>query len=69
MPDSPEIYGMDRWMDSLNGFNVELATLGAFADCRGFNVKADAETIGPAILFLRQVASPSLCHGTPRGII
>ena len=31
--------------------------------------KADPETIDLAILILRQVARPSLCQGTHRGII
>ena len=41
----------------------------AFADGLGFNLKADPETVGLTILILRQVVSPSLCQGIPRGII
>ena len=53
-----------RW-DVFNG----RATQRAFADGLGLNTKADPETIGFAILVLRQVASPSLCQDTPTGII
>ena len=49
-------------------FNVRPATQWAFADGLGVNPKADPETIGLAILILGQVARPSLCQGTPRGI-
>ena len=42
---------------------------GLFADGLGVNSKADSETISLAILILGQVARPSLCQGTPRGII
>ena len=50
-------------------FNDGRVTHWAFADDLGINPKADPETIGLAILILRQVASPLLCQGTPRGII
>ena len=50
-------------------FNVGRATHWSFADGLGVNPKAHPETIGLAILTLRQVASPSLSQGTPRGII
>ena len=50
-------------------FNVGRATQRAFADGLGVISKADPETIGLAILTLRQVARPSLCQGTPKGII
>ena len=49
-------------------FNVGRATDWAFADGLGVNPKADPETIGLAVLILRQVARPSLYQGTPRGI-
>ena len=41
----------------------------AFADCLGVSAKADPVAIGLAISILRQVASPTLYQGTPRGII
>ena len=50
-------------------FNVGLAIQWAFTDGLGVNPKADPETVGLAILILRQVARPSLCQGTPRGNI
>ena len=50
-------------------FKVGRATQWAFADGLGVKPKADPETVGLAILILRQVAQPSLCQGTPRGII
>ena len=50
-------------------FNVGRATHWAIADGLGVDPKADPETIGLAILILGQVARPSLCQGTPRGII
>ena len=50
-------------------FNVGRATQWAFANSLGVNPKADPETIGLAILILWQVARPSLCQITPRGII
>ena len=56
-------------MDGCEVFNVGRATHWAFANGLGVNPKADPETSGLAILNLRQVARPSLCQGTPRGII
>ena len=53
----------------MNVFNVGQAKQWAFADGLGVNLKADPETIGLAILILRQVASPSLCQGIPTDII
>ena len=50
-------------------FNVGRVTQRAFADGLGVKQKADPETVGLAILILRQVARQSLCQGTPRGII
>ena len=50
-------------------FNVGRATHWAIADGLGVNPKADPETVGLAVLILRQVPKPSLCQGTPRGII
>ena len=50
-------------------FNVRRATQCPFANGLGVNPKADLEAIGLTILILRQVVSPSLCPGTPRGII
>ena len=50
-------------------FNVGRATQWLFADGLGVNPKADPEIIGLAVLILGQVASPTLCQGTPRGII
>ena len=50
-------------------FNVGRAKQWAFADGLGVNQKADPETSGLTILILRQVARPSLCQVTPRGII
>ena len=50
-------------------FNVGRATHWAFADGLGVNPKADPETIGLAILILRQVERTSLWQGTPRDII
>ena len=52
----------------MNVFNVGQAKQWAFADGLGVNLKADPETIGLAILILRQVASPSLCQGISIGI-
>ena len=49
-------------------FNVGQAMQRAFTDRLGVNPKADPETIGLAILILGQVAKPSPCQGTPRGI-
>ena len=48
-------------MDGCEVFNVGRATQWAFADGLGVNPMADPETIGLAILTLRQVARPSLC--------
>ena len=48
---------------------IGLTSQGAFADGLGFNLRGDPETIGLAILILRQVASPSLCQMYPGGII
>ena len=56
-------------MDGCELFNVGRATHWAFTDGLGVNPKADLETVGLAILILRQVARPSICQGTPRGII
>ena len=50
-------------------FNVGRATQWDFADGLEVNSKAKLEANGLAILIFRQVASPSLCQGTPRGII
>ena len=50
-------------------FNVGRVTQWAFTDGLRINPKADPETIGLAILILREVARPSLCQGTPRSII
>ena len=55
-------------MDECEMFNVGRATHWAFADGLGVNPKAAPETIGLAVLVLRQVARPSLCQGTSRGI-
>ena len=49
-------------------FNVKRVAQWAFADGLRVNPKADPETIGLTILILGQVASPSPCQGTPRGI-
>ena len=51
-------------MDGYELFNVGRVTHWAFADGLGVNPKADPETIGPAILILRQVARPSLCQAS-----
>ena len=62
----------DGWMDGWNGwygFNVGQAKQRAFADGLRFNPKTNAETVILAVLILRQVARPSLCQGTHRGII
>ena len=50
-------------------FNVGRATHWAIADGLGVNPKADPETIGLAILILRQVARPSLCQSTPEVLL
>ena len=60
---------LDRWMYEWDVFNVGRATQWDFADGLRVNPKADLETIGLADLILWQVASSSLCLGTPRGII
>ena len=57
---------MDGWMGGCEVFNVGQW---AFVDGLGVNPKADPETIGLAVLILRQEARLSLCQGTPRGII
>ena len=57
---------LDAWMDGWDVFNVGRATQWAFADGLGVNPKADSETIGLAILTLRQVVGPSLFQGTLR---
>ena len=64
-----EYYVPFTFMDGCEVFNVGRATHWDFADGLGVNQKADPETIGLAILILGQVARPSLCQGTPRGII
>ena len=56
-------------MDGWDMFNVGRSTQWAFAGGAGFNPKADSATIGLAILILRQMASPTLCQSTPKGII
>ena len=50
-------------------FNVGQTTQWAFTDGFEVNSKTDPETIGLLNLILRQVASPTLCQGTTRGII
>ena len=59
---------MTGWLVGCEVFNVGRGTHFAFADGLGVNPKVDSETIGLAILILRQVARPSLCQGTPRDI-
>ena len=51
------------WCDM---FNVGLAIQWAFTDGLGVNPKADPETVGLAILILRQVARLSLYQCTPK---
>ena len=57
--------------DGCEVFNVGRATQWAFADGLGDNLKddPDPETIGLAVLILRQVSKSSLCRGFPIGII
>ena len=53
-----------EWLttDGCEVFNVGRATHWAFSEGLGVNPKTDPETIGLAILILRQVARPSLCQ-------
>ena len=56
-------------MDECVVFNIGRATQCVFADGLGVNPKAYSETIVLAVLILRQIVGPLLCHGTPRGVI